>query len=178
MSYLAHLLDEIDKVEEKNNLAPDSIDGRFCKGLKTVFKQTIDTWNEYHKGTKVLRDLADEKRWAISRMIELLSLPIKHKDTRRLRRRIIKHDQELFIFLDNPSVEPTNNRAERQLRPMVIMRKVTFGSRSALGTLNQAIIMSIIQTGILNDVEPLDICLALSLKPLTSLIQLPRPRPP
>jgi len=143
-----------------------------------VFKQTIDAWNKYREGTKVLQDLTNEKGRAISRLVELLLWPIKHKDTRRLRRRIIKHNQELFTFLDNPVVEPTNNRAERQLRPMVIMRKVTFGSRSALGAFNQAIIMSIIQTAILNGIEPLDICLALSLKPLTSLVELARPRPP
>jgi len=175
---LAHLLREIKKVEEKEKLTPDSIDGRFCQELKTVFKQTIDAWNKYREGTKVLQDLTNEKGRAISRLVELLLWPIKHKDTRRLRRRIIKHNQELFTFLDNPVVEPTNNRAERQLRPMVIMRKVTFGNRSAAGALNQAVTMSIIQTGVLNGIEPLDICLALSLKPLTSLIELPRPRPP
>ena len=92
--------------------------------------------------------------------MELLLWSLKHKDTRRLRRRIIKHNQELFTFLDNPVVDPTNNRAERQLRPMVIMRKVTFGNRSALGALNQAVITSIIQTGVLNGIEPLDICQA------------------
>ena len=68
----------------------------------------------------------------------LLSSPIEHEDTQRLRKRIIRHNQELFIFLDDPSVEPTNNRAERQLRPMVIMRKLTFGNRSDLGASNQA----------------------------------------
>jgi hypothetical protein len=175
---LGHLLDEIDKVEERNKLAPESIDGRFCEDLKTVFKQTIEAWNEYRRGMKVLQDLANEKGRAISRLVELLLWPIKHKDTRRLRRRIIKHNQELFVFLDNPAVEPTNNRAERQLRPMVIMRKVTFGNRSAAGALNQAVTMSIIQTGVLNGIEPLDICLALSLKPLTSFVELARPRPP
>jgi FtsZ-binding cell division protein ZapB len=175
---LGHLLAEIKKVEEKNKFAPDSIDGKFCQELKAVLKQTIDAWNEYHKGTKIFEDLVKEKEQAISRIVELLLLPIKHKDTRRLRRRIIKHNQELFVFLDNPRVEPTNNRAERQLRPMVIMRKVTFGNRSASGALNQAVIMSVIETGVLNGIEPLDTCLALSLKPLTSFIELPRPRPP
>ncbi len=117
---LAHLLREIKEVEEKDKLAPDSIDGRFCEELKTVFKQMIDVWNEYREGTKVLQDLVNEKERAISRLVELLLSSIKHKDTRRLRNRIIKHNQELFTFLDNPVVEPTNNRAERQLRPLVI----------------------------------------------------------
>jgi hypothetical protein len=42
------------------------------------------------------------------------------------------------------------------------MRKITFGNRSALGASNQAVMMSIIQTGVLNGIEPLDISLALS----------------
>ena len=175
---LGHLLSEIKKVQEKNKLAPETIDGKFCQELKTVLKQTIDLWNEYHEGTKVFEDLVKERERAISKLVELLLLPLKHKDTRRLRRRIIKHNQELFTFLDNPAVEPTNNRAERQLRPMVIMRKVTFGNRSALGAFNQTVMMSVIQTGVLNGIEPLDICQALSLKPLSSFLEMARPRPP
>ena len=154
---LGHLLAEIKKVQEKNKFAPDGTDGIFCQELKTVLKQTIDVWNEYHEGTKVFEDLVKEKEQTILRIVELLLLPIKHKDTWRIRKRIIKFNQELFTFLDNPLVEPTNNRAERQLRPYVIMRKITFGNRSALGASNQAVMMSIIQTGILNSIEPLNI---------------------
>ena len=62
----------------------------FCQDLKTVLKWTIDVRNEYHEGTRVFEDLVKEKERAISRMVELLLLPIEHKDTRRVRRRIIK----------------------------------------------------------------------------------------
>jgi len=61
---------------------------------------------------------------------------------------------------------------------MVIMRKLTFGNRSDLGASNQAVIMSIVETDVLNDVEPLGFFLALSVKPLTSLVGLPKARPP
>jgi hypothetical protein len=90
----------------------------------------------------------------------------------------IEHNQELFPFLDDPLIRPTNDRAEQQWWPMVIMRKLTFGNRSDFGASNQAVTTSIIDTGVLNDVEPLDIFLALSVKPLTSLIELPGARPP
>jgi regulator of replication initiation timing len=175
---LGHLLSEIKKVQEKNQFDPESIDGLFCHELKTVLKQLIDVWNRHREGAGVFGELAKAKDWAIPKMIDLLSSPIEHEDTQRLRNRIIRHNQELFIFLDNPSVEPTNNRAERQLRPMVIMRKLTLGNRSDLGALKQAVMMSIVETGVLNDVEPLDIFLALSTKPLASFSELPRIRPP
>jgi hypothetical protein len=75
-------------------------------------------------------------------------------------------------------IEPTNNRAERRLRPTVIMRKLTLGKRSHLGASNQAAIMSTVETSALNGIELLDIFLTLSVKPLTSLVELPKVRLP
>lgn len=163
----------------------DSVEGIFCQKLKSALKQTITVWRDSHKGIKTLADLRCEKELAIAEIVELLLLPSKHKDICRIRKRIIKHNQELFTFLDNPLIEPSNSCAERQLRPNVIMRKITFGNRSELGVENHQIIMSIIQTGLLNRIEPLEIFRALSVnptlfrkdgvKPLTSYAKLPRP---
>jgi hypothetical protein len=88
----------------------------FCQELKMILKRTIDVWNEYHEGAKVFEDLVKEKERAISRMMELLLLPIEHKDTQRVRKRIIKYNQELFTFLDNPLAKPTNNRAKAAIK--------------------------------------------------------------
>jgi len=175
---LAHFLSEIKKVQEKSEFPPDNVDGTFCSELKKVLKQAIDVWNRHRERTSGPDNLAQTKDRAILKMLELLLLPLEHEDTLRLRDRIIRHNQELFIFLDNPSVEPTNNRAERQLRPMVIKRKLTFGNRSDSGASNEAVVMSLVETGVLNGVEPLNIFRALSEKPLTSFPQLPTVRPP
>jgi hypothetical protein len=40
----------------------------------------------------------------------------------------------VFLFLEHPEVEPTNNCAERGLRPAVIARKVSQCSKNATGT--------------------------------------------
>jgi hypothetical protein len=56
------------------------------------------------------------------------------------------------------------------------MRKITFGNRSSSGASNQAVRISIRETSILNGIEPLNILLALSVKPLTSLTELPKIR--
>ena len=47
------------------------------------------------------------------------------------------------------------------MRPNVIIRKTTFGNPSGSEALNEAVIMSIIQTGILNGIELLNVSLAL-----------------
>ena len=57
---------------------------------------------------------------------------------RLLCQRIVKHLHELFTFVVNPAVPPTNNEAERDLRPQVIARKVWGGTRSPQGSIDAA----------------------------------------
>lgn len=44
------------------------------------------------------------------------------------------HRQWLWTFVDVPGIEPTNNTAERALRPAVIYRKLSFGTQSEAGS--------------------------------------------
>ena len=52
----------------------------------------------------------------------------------RLCRRMENHIKELFVFVAHPEAQPDNNAAERSLRPVVISRKVSGGTRSNQGT--------------------------------------------
>jgi transposase len=56
--------------------------------------------------------------------------PWNDPDCQRLARRILKHLDELLVWLRNPAVNADNNEAERALRPAVVTRKTSFGSRS------------------------------------------------
>lgn len=57
---------------------------------------------------------------------------------RRICARLVKHLHELFTFITQPDVPPTNNQAERDLRPLVIARKICGGTRSDRGSVNAA----------------------------------------
>lgn len=59
---------------------------------------------------------------------------------------LIKHQNRLVSFLIYPNACPENNPAERALRPMVILRKITGGSRSIIGAKATDINMSIVET--------------------------------
>ena len=69
----------------------------------------------------------------------------KDKDCLRLNKRLRRHANELFTFLETET-ETTNNRAERSLRPAVIKRKNTLGSYSLDGAQAHAVMMSFYQT--------------------------------
>jgi len=58
--------------------------------------------------------------------------------------------EDLFRFVTDPDVDPTNNISERELRALVIIRKISFGSGSSRGANATAMLLSIIQTLRLN----------------------------
>jgi len=67
-------------------------------------------------------------------------------DARRLTKRLRKYRDKLTTFLHHDDVDGTNNAAERALRPAVVMRKITGGSRSAAGAEAWAILASVMRT--------------------------------
>jgi hypothetical protein len=81
-----------------------------------------------------------------SRMDRLLVRNYTDPDNRRLANRMIKHREHLFTFLYINEVEPTNNAAERAIRPAVIARKLSAGNRSPTGAETHSILASLAAT--------------------------------
>ena len=70
-------------------------------------------------------------------------------------KRLRKHWDHLFTFLDKPEVPFDNNLAERMIRPAVIIRKNSLSNRSEQGAATQAILMSVYRTLKLRGHEPI-----------------------
>ena len=73
---------------------------------------------------------------------------LKDQDNQRLLDGIgLQHDRgRVLLFLHDPRIEPTNNRGERSLRPAVIVRKLSHGSKNERGAEAFAGFTSVIQT--------------------------------
>jgi transposase len=69
-------------------------------------------------------------------------------------KRIRRYLQELFTFVRNPAVPPTNNAAERSLRSLVIARKVSGGTRSPQGSSTRMVLASLAATARLRTLDP------------------------
>ena len=67
-------------------------------------------------------------------------------DNARLAQRLRKQRAHLFTFLTREGVEATNNRAERALRPAVIVRKTGGCNRQPSGAKTHAILASLLVT--------------------------------
>ncbi len=64
----------------------------------------------------------------------------------RLANHLVNHYEEWLRFLHEPQVPPTNNHAERMLRPAVITRKTGGCNKTLLGALVHSILASIMVT--------------------------------
>lgn len=87
-----------------------------------------------------------------------------------LAKRLLRHQDELFLFVRLPAVPADNNMAERSLRPLVIMRKISGGSRSDAGSQTRLTLASLLGTWQARQLNPFAECLA-------ALQQLAQPAP-
>jgi transposase len=140
---LAHLQRTLSEVlDRKKGRARD-----LAAGTKELLHLAVGLWKEYHYGDrKEFDQWAPEVRLALS--YHLRDRPFKDRDNRKLLRMLHRYHQrgDLLRFLEEPLVEPTNNRVERLLRPAVIARKVSHCSKTWPGAHALAAFTSIIQT--------------------------------
>lgn len=77
---------------------------------------------------------------------------------RILAQRMERHLAELFVFVADPTVPPTNNAAERSLRHLVVRRKISGGSRSQAGTAATMALATVFGTWRVQGRNPFDEC--------------------
>lgn len=94
-------------------------------------------------------------------MAELLGLQyatIPKHPCRTLAKRLLRHLDELFQFVLHEHVSADNNLAERALRPLVVQRKISGGSRSQLGSATRMQLASLFETWLARKLNPLHEC--------------------
>jgi transposase len=93
---------------------------------------------------------------------------VKAHPCQALAKRLLRHEDELFQFVLVPGLSADNNLAERAIRPLVVIRKVSGGSRSAAGTKTRMALASLFHTWQARGQNPFDQCLALLSQPAAS----------
>jgi len=96
---------------------------------------------------------------------ELLELAVPSVDAclpqSVLCKRLVAFEAELFTFVEYPQVPSENNAAERSVRPRVIARKISGGTRSAQGSTTMAVLASLFETWGLRGQNALEACRAM-----------------
>jgi transposase len=81
-----------------------------------------------------------------AQIVATVEQPAQHLGIRRLQDIFREHANRLYHWVGDRAVPPDNNRCERELRPTVIARKVSFGSQSDAGAKTREILMSVLHT--------------------------------
>jgi hypothetical protein len=127
-------------LEDSKQLAKDfGAEGKYIhRKLKEIYASAKEL---NHKGSpEIVEQLKAE-------VFQLTLRHYKHSITRKFVNNLYYRDgDDLFRFVIDPEVDSTNNLSERELRALVIIRKISNGSRSRRGANATAMLLSIIQT--------------------------------
>ena len=117
-------------------------------GFATAFKRLLLRAIAIGRRRESLRDTTlQQYRADLERRLDhVLALPRRGEAAEKLRRRIARDREHLFVFMTHRDVPATNNISERALRPSVIFRKVTNGFRSEWGADTYAAFRSVVST--------------------------------
>lgn len=127
----AHLLRDFTAMSEAGGRAA-AIGRRLLRRAKKVLKRwhcvRDGTWSrkQFLRSTQYLRERIERDLAA--------GAVCGHAKTQHTCRRILKFSAALWTFAHKRGVEPTNNAAERAIRPAVLWRKRSFGTHSERGS--------------------------------------------
>ena len=100
--------------------------------LKAILQDAITLYKEYKD--KDWDNIYCARREALNKALNDFGFPNPNKRVlKRFANRLERHKGEIFTFLYVQGVDHHNNHAEQQIRPDVILRKITFGNRSVKG---------------------------------------------
>ncbi len=80
------------------------------------------------------------------KILRVINAGSQHAGIKAIQVLFKENDHRLYHWVNDRRVPADNNRAERELRPTVIARKVSFGSQSKQGALTRSVLMTIIHT--------------------------------
>ncbi len=139
---IVHLLRKIRDFEKK----PDFRPGREWKRVKMRVKRMVTEALDAKENMKSLEERTRLKLRLIARAEAVSMLPRRHNYAKKIAHLVGQYKESLFTFLDHEDVHWENNPAERGLRPMVVNRKTSFGSRSEEGAERRSILQSTAET--------------------------------
>jgi transposase len=109
-------------------------------------REMFGLWQRVRDGTLARAEFRDQMEPLRRRVEGVLLRGYCDPQTRGVCTDLYEHRDRLWVFVDTPGVEPTNNAAERSLRHAVIWRKLSFGTQSADGSRFVERLLTVIET--------------------------------
>ena len=150
-SCLAHIKTKAKELEQELALlqgpAADPQARQFCQKIQGLIHEACQAHRPLARGPWRAKRAKKQERRLRGQLRQICQRPLRHPRTESFRQRLLGPEQKLlFTCFRRPNVPPTNNQAERSLRPVVIMRRVIQGTRSDKGLENHSVLRSLLET--------------------------------
>lgn len=136
----AHLLREVQDLGKE--FAQQTEVQRFVQTLAPLLAQAMKLRTQ---GLK-LKEFHQQARQIKARIMESVQTQAQHPGIQKIQNIFRENAARLYHWARHPSIPAENNRAERELRPLVIARKISFGSQSEQGLKTREVLMSVLHT--------------------------------
>ncbi len=149
-----HLLRDLRQLVEKNPDKPE-ISG-WVDAVGHIYRRAKEAAGGKHNDAErcVLRQGFESELLELARPY----IGVKSAPERVLAERMQRFIGELFTFVQYPNVPSENNAAERAIRPAVVARKISGGTRSPKGSKTNSILRSLFETWALQGQNTLTAC--------------------
>jgi transposase len=164
----AHFLRDVHDLKKK--FPQDEALLLWAKHVKAIYDDAVAwatsgpdphlTPREQHQARVAHQHAFEQQLWELCRPCVLEEVP-----QQTLCKRVESFLPELFVFVAIPGVPAHNNLAERSVRPLVIARKISGGSRSPKGSQTRMGLASLFGTWMAQGLNPFSQCLALLTQP-------------
>lgn len=148
-----HLLRDIHTLKERH--PHDAVLHTWATQLRAIYDRAGRVTGADAVRRRVRRRCEDDLLAVCAPFLEAEAATVPHAV---LCRRIAKYLPELFTFVTDPAVPATNNGAERSIRPVVIQRKISGGTRSPTGTTTFTRLATLFGTWRARGLDPLVAC--------------------
>jgi len=137
---LVHILRDVKK--EEINFPNDEEVSRFTADIKPLLSEAISLRNKNHQLDDYLKRAVEIK----NQIMAICLQEADHPAVQYIQNMFREQPERMFQWTKSPSIPADNNYAERELRPEVIARKISFGSQSDRGLKTREILMTTLHT--------------------------------
>lgn len=151
-----HNLRDLHELKEKHSTEPDVVD--WAEKVRSLYEDA-KAWEQSARApTKADREAQYVELVGKVHALGMAYTWNKGHPCWAMAKRLLRHEAELFQFVLVAGVSADNNLAERSIRPMVVIRKVSGGTRSDAGTKTRMALASLFQTWSARGLNPFDEC--------------------
>jgi len=161
-----HLLRDLHALKEQD--ADDLAVVQWAQDVRSLYDQAQTWLHGQIQPSQAAREHLYVSLVAQTHRLGLSYARAKNHPCQALAKRLLRHEDELFQFVLVENLSADNNLAERSIRPLVVCRKISGGSRSAEGTKTRMALASLFETWQARQHNPFDECLKLLSQAATS----------